>query len=69
MTHCLALSIPLDASAVLGIWRAVTPLPFHTLYGGWLNHDVLHHGKDAVEQSVRRYLKAIGSSASPDLHA
>jgi glyoxylase-like metal-dependent hydrolase (beta-lactamase superfamily II) len=51
--------IPLNASAVRAIWRAVEPLAFDRLYGAWWGRNVAAGAKAAFEASVRRYLNAI----------
>jgi len=51
--------IPLNATAVRAIWRAVEPLAFDRLYGAWWGRNIETGAKPAFEASVRRYLTAI----------
>jgi hypothetical protein len=51
--------IPLNAPAVEGIVKAVEPLAFERLYGGWWDAVVPADAKAAVRRSAGRYLKAI----------
>jgi glyoxylase-like metal-dependent hydrolase (beta-lactamase superfamily II) len=51
--------IPLNATAVRAIARAVEPLAFDRLYGAWWGRNIETGAKTAFEASVRRYLAAI----------
>jgi hypothetical protein len=51
--------IPLNATAVRGIARAVAPLAFDGIYGGWWGRNIGTNAKAAFDASVRRYLAAI----------
>jgi glyoxylase-like metal-dependent hydrolase (beta-lactamase superfamily II) len=51
--------IPLNASAVRAIWRAVEPLAFDRLYGAWWGKNIASGARAAFEASVKRYLAAI----------
>jgi glyoxylase-like metal-dependent hydrolase (beta-lactamase superfamily II) len=51
--------IPLNASAVRAIWRAVEPLAFDRLYGAWWGKNIASGARAAFEASVKRYLDAI----------
>jgi len=51
--------IPLNARAVEGIVRAVEPLAFERIYGGWWDSIVPADAKPAVKRSAERYAKAI----------
>lgn len=51
--------IPLNATAVRAIWRAVEPLAFDRLYGAWWGRNIETGAKAAFEASVLRYLAAI----------
>ncbi len=56
--------IPLDASSVQHIADALQPWPFDPIYGAWWERIIPGGGKQALEYSVRRYLRAI--SAPPN---
>jgi hypothetical protein len=51
--------IPLNATAVRRIARAVAPLPFDRIYGAWWGRNIAGDAKAAFDASVRRYLAAI----------
>jgi glyoxylase-like metal-dependent hydrolase (beta-lactamase superfamily II) len=51
--------IPLNASAVQRIARAVAPLQFDRIYGAWWGRNIGRDAKAAFDASVRRYLAAI----------
>jgi hypothetical protein len=51
--------IPLNATAVRAIWRAVEPLAFDRLYGAWWGRNIETGARAAFEASVSRYLAAI----------
>jgi len=51
--------IPLNATAVRAIWRAVEPLAFDRLYGAWWGRNIETGAKAAFEASVKRYIAAI----------
>jgi len=51
--------IPLNARAVEGIVRAVEPLAFDRIYGGWWDAIIPANAKPAVKRSAERYAKAI----------
>ena len=51
--------IPLPASAVRRIAERVRPFAFERIYGAWDGRHVAAAGKDAVEASVERYIRAI----------
>jgi len=51
--------IPLNATAVRAIWRAVEGLAFDRIYGAWWGRNIESGAKAAFEASVRRYLAAI----------
>jgi hypothetical protein len=51
--------IPLNATSVQGIARALEPLAFDRIYGAWWGRNVEAGAKAAFEASVRRYLAAI----------
>ena len=56
--------IPLPAETVRRIAAAVEPCAFEQIYGGWFGRNVAANGKQVVELSVDRYLRAIGAAAS-----
>jgi len=56
--------IPLDASSVQHIADVLEPWPFDPIYGAWWERIIASGGKQAMEFSVRRYLRAI--SAPPE---
>ena len=56
--------IPLDASSVQHIADVLRPWPFDPIYGAWWERIITTGGKQAMDYSVRRYLKAI--SAPPE---
>ncbi|MBI5029601.1 MAG: MBL fold metallo-hydrolase [Chloroflexi bacterium] len=51
--------IPLPASAVKGIVRAVEPFQYDRIYGGWLDSVVQQNAKAGVQFSAERYIRAI----------
>ena len=51
--------IPLNATAVRAIWRAVERLAFDRLYGAWWGRNIESGAKAAFGASVKRYLAAI----------
>ena len=51
--------IPLNATAVRAIWRAVEPLAFDRLHGAWWGRNIETGARTAFDASVRRYLAAI----------
>jgi glyoxylase-like metal-dependent hydrolase (beta-lactamase superfamily II) len=53
--------IPLDAASVQRIAHALEPWPFDPIYGAWFERIIPSGGKQALAQSVRRYLAAISA--------
>ncbi|MFL5328050.1 MAG: MBL fold metallo-hydrolase [Gemmataceae bacterium] len=53
--------IPLPASAIRRIAEALKPFQFERLYGAFPGLTVKSDAKNAVDRSVQRYLRAIGS--------
>lgn len=51
--------LPLNASAVSKIAEAVAPLEFERIYGAFPAMNIREKGKQALERSVDRYVKAI----------
>lgn len=51
--------IPLNAAAIRTIARAIEPLAFDRIYGGWWSRNIGAGAKTAFDASVRRYLAAI----------
>jgi hypothetical protein len=51
--------IPLPAVSVQGIWRALEPFEFETIYGAWWGRVVRGDGKGVVERSAERYVRAL----------
>ena len=51
--------IPMNATAVTRIARAVAPLAFDRIYGAWWGRNIADDAKAAFDASVRRYLAAI----------
>jgi hypothetical protein len=51
--------IPLPASAVNQIVKAVEPFEFDRIYGAWWGKIVLQDAKNAVSRSAARYVRAI----------
>jgi hypothetical protein len=52
--------IPLPASAVKQIVRAVEPFSFDRVYGAFWDMVIEGDGKEIVRRSAERYLRAIG---------
>jgi hypothetical protein len=52
--------IPLPASAIERIVRAVEPFTFDRIYGAFWNMVIQRDGKAALQRSAARYLRAIG---------
>jgi hypothetical protein len=57
--------IPLNATSVQGIARAIEPLAFDRIYGAWWGRNIAAGAKAAFAASVRRYLAAISDEAGP----
>lgn len=55
--------IPLPASAVRRIVKAVEPFPFDRIYGAWWDRVVAADAKNAVRRSAERYIFAITEHA------
>ncbi|MBA4033282.1 MAG: MBL fold metallo-hydrolase [Bradyrhizobium sp.] len=55
--------IPLNATAVRRIARAVEPLAFDRIHGAWWGRNIAVNAKAAFEMSVRRYLAAISDES------
>ena len=53
--------IPLDAVSVQHIADVLAPWPFDPVYGAWWERIIASGGKQAMDYSVRRYLKAISA--------
>jgi hypothetical protein len=51
--------IPLNATAVRGVARAVAPLAFDRIYGAWWGKNIVTDAKAAFDRSVERYIRAI----------
>jgi hypothetical protein len=56
--------IPLPARAIRRIVKALEPLRYDRIYGGWWGHNISHNAPAAVARSVERYLKAIGAAGA-----
>lgn len=54
--------IPLPASEVRRMVRAVEPYAFERIYGAWWPLIVQEDAKSAVERSARRYVEALGET-------
>lgn len=52
--------IPLSGEKVIGIAHQLQDVAYDRIYGGWFERNILSNAKEAVEQSVHRYLRAIG---------
>ena len=52
--------VPLSASAVERIVKAVEPFPFDRIYGAFWDRVVQQDDKVVVQRSAERYLRAIG---------
>lgn len=52
--------IPLSGEKVREIAARLEEVPYDRIYGGWFDRNISANAKEAVEQSVQRYLKAIG---------
>jgi hypothetical protein len=55
--------IPLSASEVEGIGAALAPFAFDTIYGHYFDRVITSGGKRILQDSVARYLAAIGGTA------
>ena len=51
--------LPLSASKVMHIHQQLQGANFDRIYGGWFDRNILSGAKEALEQSVQRYLRAI----------
>lgn len=56
--------IPLPPQTVLRMTDWVTKLDFDRIYGAWWGRNILRGGKEAVERSARRYVKALNPDSS-----
>jgi glyoxylase-like metal-dependent hydrolase (beta-lactamase superfamily II) len=56
--------IPLNAASIRRIARAVEPLAFDRIYGGWWGRNIEAGAKIAFDASVRRYLAAISDDTN-----
>src|SRR3979411_115143 len=54
--------IPLNATSVQGIARAIEPLAFDRIYGAWWGRNIAAAAHAAFQDSVRRYLAAISGA-------
>jgi hypothetical protein len=52
--------IPLSASAIERIVRAVEPLEYERVYGAFWDRVIERDGQAAVRRSAERYLQAVG---------
>jgi hypothetical protein len=55
--------IPLGASDIERIVRAIEPYKYDRIYGAWWDRCITSDGKGAVARSAARYLAAIGADA------
>jgi hypothetical protein len=53
--------IPLHPNAIRHIWKAVEPLRFERIYGGWWDAIVPENARERVRISAQRYLQALGA--------
>ena len=51
--------IPLPEATVRQVVAAVAPYQFDRIYGGWWERNVLTGAKEAVRQSMERYIRQI----------
>jgi hypothetical protein len=51
--------IPLKATAVRRIVKAVEPYPFEQIYGAWVGQNILGDAKQVLHRSAERYISAI----------
>jgi glyoxylase-like metal-dependent hydrolase (beta-lactamase superfamily II) len=51
--------IPLPASSVEGIARALEPFDFDVIYGAWWGRIVRGDGKEILRRSAQRYVRAL----------
>ena len=58
--YCYPNYIPLPASAIERIVRAVEPFQFDRIYGAFWDMVIDQDGKAVVKESAERYLRAIG---------
>jgi hypothetical protein len=54
--------IPLSAKQVIGIGKALEPFTFDTIYGHFFDRVVAKNGKQALANSVRRYVAALAGA-------
>jgi hypothetical protein len=54
----------LNAASIRRIARAVAPLAFDRIYGGWWGRNIGAGAKIAFDASVRRYLAAISDDTN-----
>jgi glyoxylase-like metal-dependent hydrolase (beta-lactamase superfamily II) len=57
--------IPLNAAQVKRIVEAVEPLHFDRIYGAFPNMTIAQDGKQVIEASAKRYLRAIANPVIP----
>jgi hypothetical protein len=54
--------IPLSAKQVIGIGKALEPFTFDTIYGHFFDRVIASNGKQALGNSVRRYVAALAGA-------
>jgi hypothetical protein len=54
--------IPLSAKQVIGIGKALEPFTFDTIYGHFFDRVIASNGKQALANSVRRYVAALAGA-------
>jgi hypothetical protein len=54
--------IPLSAKQVIGIGKALEPFTFDTIYGHFFDRVIARNAKQALANSVRRYVAALAGS-------
>jgi len=59
--------IPLSAPSVERIGRMLAPYPFDVIHGAWFDRTIARDGKQVVERSIARYLKAVRGDGSAEL--
>lgn len=57
--HSFPNYIPLNATKVQAVARAVAPLAFDRIYGAWWGKNIADGARAAFDRSVRRYIAAI----------
>ena len=60
--------IPLSGPSVERLGRILAPYDYDVIYGAFMDRNILKGGKQALQRSVTRYVKAVSGDGSGELH-